>query len=51
MHRPGTTSTAQTAWTRLGKAAEHLRKMEPPFCISQIGDGCYTTCGIIMMRP
>ena len=33
-----------------GKAAEHLRKMEPPFYIGQIGDGYYTTCGGIKVN-
>ncbi len=33
-----------------GKAAEHLRKIEPPYYIGQIGDGYYTTCGGIMIN-
>ena len=33
-----------------GKAPEHLRRLEPPFYIGQIGDGYYTTCGGIMIN-
>ena len=33
-----------------GKAAEHLRKLEGPWYIGQIGDGYYTTCGGIMIN-
>lgn len=33
-----------------GKAPEHLRRIEGPYYIGQIGDGYYTTCGGIMIN-
>ncbi len=33
-----------------GKAADQLRKIEPPYYIGQIGDGYYTTCGGVMIN-